>query len=291
MAAGFAQWGNDLYTGRRSYDIVGRRKIWFTISTDPRDPLGDLPDQARASTPASSSAAARSSSCPGVSDTDQQLAIDTVHRDRAGGAAAGHDGRRRLAAHPDLDARPTTQVERGQGRARRGVRRAGGRTSPARSSGRPGARTSRRRPSPASSCSCCFVTIVMTIYFRNWRMAARGPDRAVPRPDHHGRRVRGHRLGGHTGDGDRLPDDPRVLDLRHRRRLRQGAGEHRGHAATSRGTRTPRRPTSRSTRRWCARSTPRSSRCCPSARSCSSVRSSSVPARCATSRSRCSSAC
>ena len=33
MAAGFAQWGNDLYTGRRSYDIVGRRKIWFTIST------------------------------------------------------------------------------------------------------------------------------------------------------------------------------------------------------------------------------------------------------------------
>ncbi|WP_028046298.1 protein translocase subunit SecF [Cellulomonas sp. URHE0023] len=33
MAAGFAQWGNDLYTGRRSYNIVGRRKIWFTIST------------------------------------------------------------------------------------------------------------------------------------------------------------------------------------------------------------------------------------------------------------------
>ena len=25
MAAGFAQWGNDLYTGRRSYDIVGHR--------------------------------------------------------------------------------------------------------------------------------------------------------------------------------------------------------------------------------------------------------------------------
>jgi len=32
MAAGFAQWGNDLYTGRRSYDIVGRRKIWFSIA-------------------------------------------------------------------------------------------------------------------------------------------------------------------------------------------------------------------------------------------------------------------
>ncbi len=32
MAVGFAQWGNDLYTGRRSYGIVGRRKIWFTIA-------------------------------------------------------------------------------------------------------------------------------------------------------------------------------------------------------------------------------------------------------------------
>lgn len=33
MATGFAQWGNDLYTGRRSYDLVGRRRVWFTIST------------------------------------------------------------------------------------------------------------------------------------------------------------------------------------------------------------------------------------------------------------------
>jgi preprotein translocase subunit SecF len=32
MAAGFAQWGNDLYTGRTSYDIVGRRRTWFLIA-------------------------------------------------------------------------------------------------------------------------------------------------------------------------------------------------------------------------------------------------------------------
>ena len=32
MAVGFAQWGNDLYTGRKSYDIVGRRKIWYGIA-------------------------------------------------------------------------------------------------------------------------------------------------------------------------------------------------------------------------------------------------------------------
>ena len=32
MAVGFAQWGNDLYTGKRSYDIVGHRRWWFTVS-------------------------------------------------------------------------------------------------------------------------------------------------------------------------------------------------------------------------------------------------------------------
>jgi preprotein translocase subunit SecF len=32
MASGFAQWGNDLYTGRRSYDIVGLRRRWYLIA-------------------------------------------------------------------------------------------------------------------------------------------------------------------------------------------------------------------------------------------------------------------
>lgn len=32
MAAGFAQWGNDLYSGKRSYDIVGHRNRWFILS-------------------------------------------------------------------------------------------------------------------------------------------------------------------------------------------------------------------------------------------------------------------
>ncbi|QTE28038.1 protein translocase subunit SecF [Pengzhenrongella sicca] len=31
MAVGFAQWGNALHTGRTSYDIVGRRRLWFVI--------------------------------------------------------------------------------------------------------------------------------------------------------------------------------------------------------------------------------------------------------------------
>ena len=31
-ATGFAQWGNDLYTGRTSYDIVGHRRRWYAIA-------------------------------------------------------------------------------------------------------------------------------------------------------------------------------------------------------------------------------------------------------------------
>ena len=29
---GFAQFGNDLYTGRRQFDFIGRRKIWYLVS-------------------------------------------------------------------------------------------------------------------------------------------------------------------------------------------------------------------------------------------------------------------
>ncbi|PFG35669.1 protein translocase subunit secF [Flavimobilis soli] len=32
MATGFSQWGNDLHTGRRSYDIVGKRRRWYIAS-------------------------------------------------------------------------------------------------------------------------------------------------------------------------------------------------------------------------------------------------------------------
>lgn len=32
MAAGFAQWGNDLHTGRKSYNIVGQRRRFYIVS-------------------------------------------------------------------------------------------------------------------------------------------------------------------------------------------------------------------------------------------------------------------
>ena len=43
-------------------------------------------------------------------------------------------------------------------------------------------------------------------------------------------------LRGHAGDGDRLPDHPGLLALRHGRRLRQGPGEHHRTSRTSRMT-------------------------------------------------------
>ena len=32
LMANFAKWGNDLYTGKRSYDFVGKYKVWFSIA-------------------------------------------------------------------------------------------------------------------------------------------------------------------------------------------------------------------------------------------------------------------
>ena len=50
--------------------------------------------------------------------------------------------------------------------------------------------------------------------------------RAGPRPAHHRRHLRAVRLRGHARDRHRHPDHPRFLALRHRRRVRQGPGEH-----------------------------------------------------------------
>ena len=52
--------------------------------------------------------------------------------------------------------------------------------------------------------------------------------RAAARPRRHRRRLLAGRLRGHPVDGHRLPDDPRLLALRHRRGLRQGRREHPG---------------------------------------------------------------
>ena len=77
MAAGFAQWGNDLYTGRRSYNIVGRRKIWFTISSI-LVILSAIFLIKPGLNPGIDFRGGSEFVVAGVADKDQQLAIDTV---------------------------------------------------------------------------------------------------------------------------------------------------------------------------------------------------------------------
>lgn len=77
MAAGFAQWGNDLYAGRRSYDIVGRRRIWFTVSAI-LVVLSALLLVKPGLNPGIEFRGGSEFVVSGVEDRDQQLAIDTV---------------------------------------------------------------------------------------------------------------------------------------------------------------------------------------------------------------------
>ena len=104
---------------------------------------------------------------------------------------------------------------------------------------------------------------------RRWPLG--GDGLAAARHHHHRRHLLADRLRGDAVDGDRLPDHPRVLALRHRRRVRQGRREHQGPRRRRAHDVRARRPTSRSTRPSCARSTPRSSRCCRSPGCCSSA--------------------
>ena len=80
------------------------------------------------------------------------------------------------------------------------------------------------------------VVLFIWAYFREWKMSVAAHRRAGPRRRDHGRRLRAVRVRGHAGDGHRPAHDPRVLALRHGRRLRQGAREHQEPARASRTT-------------------------------------------------------
>ncbi|MBD7916807.1 protein translocase subunit SecF [Cellulomonas sp. Sa3CUA2] len=77
MATGFAQWGNDLYTGRRSYDIVGRRRTWYLISAVLVAISGVLLFVPGLN-PGIEFRGGSEFVVSGVDTTDQQLATDTV---------------------------------------------------------------------------------------------------------------------------------------------------------------------------------------------------------------------
>ncbi|MCA5894039.1 protein translocase subunit SecF [Isoptericola sp. NEAU-Y5] len=74
----FAQWGNDLYTGRRSYPIVQRRKRWFAIvAIFALASIGVL--AVKGLTLGIDFRGGTEFTVAGVSTTDQQPAVDAVH--------------------------------------------------------------------------------------------------------------------------------------------------------------------------------------------------------------------
>ncbi|MEZ0449617.1 protein translocase subunit SecF [Cellulomonas sp. ICMP 17802] len=169
MAAGFAQWGNDLYTGRRSYDIVGRRKIWFTISSI-LVILSAIFLIKPGLNPGIEFRGGSEFVVSGVADQDQQLAADTVLKvapdEQPKITTVGGDALRVQTSTLTND-----QVEQVKGALATAfdVPEATNVTS------------SFIGPSWGADISkkaitgilvfLVFVTIVMTIYFRNWRMA------------------------------------------------------------------------------------------------------------------------
>jgi preprotein translocase subunit SecF len=168
MAVNFAQWGNDLYTGRRSYDIVGRRKVWFTLSAVLVlvsavlliKPGFELGIEFRGGSEFTVS---------NVTDTDQQPAIDAV-------ATVAPDEVPRVTNVGSSSVRVQTstltndQVEQ----VRTALEEAYGVSEDDVASSFIGPTWGKDVSSKAVTSLVVFlvlVTVVMTIYFRNWRMA------------------------------------------------------------------------------------------------------------------------
>jgi preprotein translocase subunit SecF len=169
MAAGFAQWGNDLYTGRRSYDIVGRRKIWFTISTI----LVLLSAVLLVKPGLNPGIEFRGGSefvVSGVSDTDQQLAIETVLEiapdEQPKVTTVGSSALRIQTSTLTND--EVTQVKDALAAAF-DVSAATSITSSF--IGPSWGKDISQKAITGILVFLLFVTVVMTIYFRNWRMA------------------------------------------------------------------------------------------------------------------------
>jgi len=76
-ASRMSQWGNDLYTGRRSYAIVGHRRRWYTVSAALLLVSVTLL-LVRGLTPSIDFSGGAEFTLSGVSDTAQQPAVDAV---------------------------------------------------------------------------------------------------------------------------------------------------------------------------------------------------------------------
>jgi len=169
MASGFAQWGNDLYTGRRSYDIVGKRRIWFSIS-GVLVLLTTILLFNPGLNPGIEFRGGSEFTISGTETTDEQLAIDVVQ-----GVAPEETPRVTTVGASSVRVQTSTLTEEQVLDVRAGLATAY--DVPVSE-----VTTSFIGPSWGADVTqkaltglvvfLAFVTLVMTLYFRNWRMAA-----------------------------------------------------------------------------------------------------------------------
>lgn len=172
MAAGrFATWGNDLYTGKRNYEIVGKSRRWFVITAVVLL-LTLLVLLLRGLNLGIDFRGGSEFNITGVSDTTQQIAVDTVL------AVTGEEGARvsQIGATAlrvqtsELSDEQTTQLAQALAEAY-GV-------APSEVSstfvGPTWGQDVTGKALRALVIFIILVSVVMTVYFRDWRMALSG---------------------------------------------------------------------------------------------------------------------
>ena len=267
----FSTFGNELYTGKRSYDFVGCRKLWFLIAGIAVALSILIPVAKGGFNLGIEFRGGSEFTVSNVKTTEASRGEKAVTGRRGGVRAARGQRRRHHHADPDGQAHRRRDAA-DQGRPHQGLRRDGRTRSPPPSSARPGVRTSPSRPCMGLAIFVVLAAVLMALYFRTWKMSLLGivglaVTMFITAGVYAPQRLRGHAVGRH-----RLPDDPQLLAVRHRGGVRQDPREHRGACRRPPGAPSPKRSTSPSTRPWCARSTPWWWPSCRSRRSSSSVR-------------------
>ena len=208
---------------RSRCDFVGRQKTWYTVSgLILVICIASL--LTSASTSASSSRAARSSS----SRPRRRTTTSSVRRAvRTPGRQRGHRPDRPA---PAGGSRPRASPPTRSPRCRQRSRRSSGCPRPTRSARRRSARAGVSEISNKAHQGLVVFLIAIVVYLSiafEWQMALAALIALAARPPDHRRCLLAGRVRGHAGHRGRLPDDPRLLAVRHGRGLRQGPGEHR----------------------------------------------------------------
>lgn len=169
MAVNFSQWGNDLYTGRRSYDIVGKRRIWFIIAVV----LVAISAVLLVKPGLQAGIEFRGGSeftISDVSSTEQQAAIDAVQS-----VAPDEVPRVTNVGSSSLRVQTSELTSSQVDQVRAALQEAYGVTEDEVASSYIGPTWGKDVSSKALTSLVVFLillTVVMTVYFRNWRMAA-----------------------------------------------------------------------------------------------------------------------